>query len=90
MEIRFNVTKDERKALVGAVGEIAGWKPIYKGAPSFAFAIANYIIDRYARLVHALCEMAKKQKRVMMKEKPNAGNDSYRFAINSLWYAPTF
>lgn len=52
MEIKFNVTKEERKALVKAVGEIAGWAPVYKGAPSFAFAVDDYIIDRRGTLIY--------------------------------------
>lgn len=51
MEITFNVIKEERKALVTAVSEITGWKPVYKGAPSFAFAVDNYIIDKNGTLI---------------------------------------
>ena len=52
MEIRFSVTKEERKILVKAVGEIMGWAPVYKGAPSFAFAVSNLIIDRDGTLIY--------------------------------------
>ena len=52
MEIKFIVTKEERKALVKAAGEIIGWAPVYKGAPSFAFAVNNYIIDRNGVLIY--------------------------------------
>ena len=52
MEIKFNVTKEERKNFVKAVGEIAGWTPIYKGAPSFAYAVNNYIIDKNGTLIY--------------------------------------
>jgi len=52
MEIKFIVTKEERKALVRAIGEIVGCAPVYKGAPSFAFAVNNYIIDRYGTLIY--------------------------------------
>jgi hypothetical protein len=52
MEIRFNVTGEERKALVRAVSEITGWAPVYKGAPGFAFVVNNYIIDRYGTLIY--------------------------------------
>jgi len=51
MEIRFNVTGAERKALVTAVSEITGCAAVYKGAPSFAFAVNNYTVDRYGTLV---------------------------------------
>ena len=52
MEFKFIVTKDERKALVKAIGEITGWSPVYKGAPSFAFAVGDYIIDRHGTLIY--------------------------------------
>jgi len=52
MEIKFAVTKEGRKALVKTVGEIIGWAPVYKGAPSFAFAVNNYIIDRDGTLIY--------------------------------------
>lgn len=46
MEIRFNRTGEERKALVKAIGEILDIKPIYKGAPSFAFDINGFVVDK--------------------------------------------
>jgi hypothetical protein len=52
MEIKFTVTKEERKALVAAVADITGWASVYKGAPSFAFAVSNYTIDRYGTIVY--------------------------------------
>jgi len=53
MEIRFNnVTKDNRKELVKAVGEITGCTPEYQGAPGFAFAVGGYTIDRYGILTY--------------------------------------
>ena len=52
MEVKFAVTKEGRKALVSAAGEITGWAPVYKGAPSFAFAVGNYIIDRNGALIY--------------------------------------
>jgi len=51
MEIRFNKTGAERKALVTAISEITGWAPVYKGAPGFAYAVNNYIIDRDGTLI---------------------------------------
>jgi len=51
MEIRFVVTKEERKVLVKAIGAILGCSPAYKGAPSFAFEVQNYTIDRYGTLI---------------------------------------
>jgi hypothetical protein len=50
MEIRFNRTGDERKALVKAIGEILEVKPIYKGTPSFAFDIDGFVVDKNGTL----------------------------------------
>jgi len=50
MDIRFNVEKEERKALVQEVGEILGLAPIYMRAPSFAYTVGDYTIDRYGML----------------------------------------
>ena len=51
MEFAFNVTKEERKVLVKAAGEILGIAPVYKGAPGFAFAVGDYVIDRFGTLI---------------------------------------
>lgn len=51
-EIKFGVVKEERKALVMAISEIEDWEPIYKGAPSFAFVVGNYTIDRHGTLIY--------------------------------------
>jgi len=50
MEIRFNVTGAERKAFVTAVSEIAGWEAVYKKAPTFAYVVHNYTIDKNGTL----------------------------------------
>ena len=50
IEIRFNAEKEARKALVKAVAEIMGCEQVYKGAPSFAFVVGTYTIDRYGTL----------------------------------------
>ena len=52
MEVKFTVTKEERKALVKAVSEVTGLESVYHGAPSFAFAVGDYTIDRYGTLVY--------------------------------------
>jgi hypothetical protein len=51
MEIRFNRTGEERKALVKAIGEILDINPVYKYAPSFAFGIGNYVLDKNGTLI---------------------------------------
>ena len=44
-EYRFNVVKEERKALVRAISEIVGIEPRYMGAPSFAFKVGKFTIS---------------------------------------------
>ena len=41
MEIKYNLTGTERKALVKAVSNIIGEKSKYLGAPSFAYQIGD-------------------------------------------------
>lgn len=50
MEVRYNVTGERRKALVKAAGEITGLQPTYKGAPSFAYAVGDFIVDKEGTL----------------------------------------
>jgi len=50
MEFKFNVEKEERKALVKEVGEILGLAPVYMRAPSLAYTVGDYTIDRYGTL----------------------------------------
>ena len=51
MEAKFNVSKEERKALVRVIGEIVGLAPIYLGAPSFKFAVGFCVIDKDGAVV---------------------------------------
>lgn len=46
MDVKFNVAGSERKALVGAISEILGREIGYKGAPTFAYAVSNYLVDK--------------------------------------------
>lgn len=46
MQIRFDRTGAERKALVTAIGEILGTKPKYMGAPGFAYSIGGYTVTQ--------------------------------------------
>lgn len=50
MEIKFNCTGTERKALVNAIGELLETKPAYKGAPSFAYDIDGFVVDKNGEL----------------------------------------
>jgi hypothetical protein len=51
MEVKFRVTKGERKALVMALGELVDKKPQYLGAPTFAFAVGDYVVERDGTLL---------------------------------------
>lgn len=46
MEFKFNVTGTERKKLAGAVSEILNQPTKYLGAPTFAYEIGDYRIDK--------------------------------------------
>ena len=59
MELKFNVTGSERKALVTAIAEITGEKAKYKGMPSAAFEIGEYTVDRNGTLITENTDMNK-------------------------------
>ena len=46
MEIRYHVTGLQRKRLVQLISEITGCKPEYLGAPSFAYRVDYFTIDK--------------------------------------------
>lgn len=46
MRINYNVTGADRKALVRAIVELLAEPPVYQGAPSFAYAVGSYIVDK--------------------------------------------
>lgn len=50
MEVKFNVTGSERKALVTAISEITGVKAKYKGMPSMAYEIDCFTVDKNGTL----------------------------------------
>lgn len=50
MEVKFNVTGKERKALVTAIAEITGATATYKGVPSCAYEVDYFTIDRFGTL----------------------------------------
>ena len=67
MEARYNLTGTERKGLVKAIENIIHQTPIYKKAPTFEYAVGDFIIDKNGtvscddadaleRLVHNLIE----------------------------------
>lgn len=46
MEIHYDVPGSARKALASTIGEIIGAYPSYQAAPSFAYIIGEYTLDR--------------------------------------------
>lgn len=50
MEVRFDVAGSARKALAAAIGEHTGAYPNYQAAPSFAYLIGDYTLDRTGTL----------------------------------------
>lgn len=50
MEINYNVTGIRRKELVAAISDYTGAAPEYKAAPSFAYEISAYTVDKNGTL----------------------------------------
>lgn len=50
MELNYNVTGSERKALVGKVSTIVNAPTKYLGAPTFAYEVGGYHIDKIGML----------------------------------------
>ena len=50
MEAAFNVTGDRRKALVEAVSAFVGTPAVYQNAPTFAYAIGEYAVNKTGTL----------------------------------------
>jgi len=46
MTINFNVTGKERKALVQVLSELTYSEPEYAGAPTFAYKVSDYTVDK--------------------------------------------
>ena len=65
IEAAYNVTGMRRKELVAAIGEFTGAEPKYKAAPSFAYEIGEYTVDKDGTLTGpenpALIESLKEQ-----------------------------
>ena len=65
MEIHYNATGPRRKELATAGGAFLEATPVYQKAPTYAFAIGEYIIDRDGTLIgtenHALTEALAEQ-----------------------------
>jgi len=50
VELKYGITGSARKVFAEAVSEILGTEVVYRGTPSFAFAVGDYVIDRYGNL----------------------------------------
>ena len=65
IEAAYNVTGVRRKQLVVAVSEFTNIEPEYKAAPSFAYEIGDYMVDKEGTLTGpenpALIESLKEQ-----------------------------
>ena len=46
MKVYYNIQKEERKAMVAAVGKALGEKPVYCGAPTFSYKIGAFEITK--------------------------------------------
>ena len=51
MEIRFGYTGEQRKELVKTIGEYTGQPPVYQNAPTFAYRIGEYKVDKRGTLI---------------------------------------
>ena len=46
MKITYNVEGKNRKELANAIGKLLGMEPIYRKAPTFAYDIGGYVVDK--------------------------------------------
>ncbi len=46
MRVEYEVTKEERKAMVTAIAEVTGCKPEYQGVPSCAYKIGDFMVEK--------------------------------------------
>ena len=51
MELHYNVTGNGRKNLVGIIGDTLGVKPKYKGMPSAAYEIGDFMVAKDGTLI---------------------------------------
>ena len=51
MKATYNVTGDERKALVGIISEAIGMKPVYMRMPTCAYVINNITVEKDGTVV---------------------------------------
>lgn len=51
MKLHYNVTGDERKALVGIISETVGMKPVYMRMPTCNYVISNITVEKDGTMV---------------------------------------
>lgn len=51
MIIRYNVTGEGRKRLAYELGKITLWEPVYAKAPTFAYKVGNYTVDKTGAVI---------------------------------------
>lgn len=51
MKLHYNVTGDERKALVGIISETIGMKPVYMRMPTCNYVISNITVEKDGAMV---------------------------------------
>ena len=50
MEIKYNIDSRQRKPMANTISELAGYDVEYLGAPSFAYRIGDFTLDKEAVL----------------------------------------
>ena len=50
MELYFNITREQLKALVHAIGEIVHITPVYRASSKRIFTLGNVTVDKDAKL----------------------------------------
>lgn len=53
MNFSYNLTGAKRKALVQTISEILGKPAVYQGAPTFAYVVGSYSVDKNGTLGHS-------------------------------------
>ncbi len=51
MIIRYNATGEGRKRLAYELGKITLWEPVYAKAPTFAYKVGNYTVDKTGAVI---------------------------------------
>ena len=52
MEVKFNVTGERRKEMVGVISGIVGMRPVYMRMPTCNYVIGNFTVTKDGALVY--------------------------------------